>query len=180
MDPRGVQVCEVGVDSVINPISALQDKTQWCWAATISSIFSFHGFPVDQERIVRATFGRVTNLPAIGPQIAAATSRRWTSEEGEKFEARCEVLLDQQFNVRNPGLLPIVAQELAHSRPLIIGTGGHAMVLSAMTYVRDVIGNGQPTNATVRDPWPGRGRRILHREEWYGTAFLAKVKVSEL
>ncbi|MBV8190396.1 MAG: hypothetical protein JO339_24350, partial [Alphaproteobacteria bacterium] len=67
------------------------------------------------------------------------------------------------------------ARELADDQPLIIGTGGHAMVLTALTYFRDVYGNGQPLSAVVRDPWPGRGRRELSRQEWYGTGFLAKV-----
>ena len=51
------------------------------------------------------------------------------------------------------------AQDLAENHPLIIGTGGHAVVLTAVTYVQDEWGHSDVTSAIVRDPWPGRGRQ---------------------
>jgi hypothetical protein len=177
-DPRtGVQICESGIDGRVRGVEALQRNTQWCWAACISAVFDFHGVSVQQDRIVQATYGRAVNLPAIGPQIAAATSRTWRTDDGEAFTAQCEVLWDSQFNVGRPDAPAEAARELADDQPLIIGTGGHAMVLTAMTYAHDAYGRGQPMVAIVRDPWPGRGRRQLSPQEWYGTGFLAKVHV---
>lgn len=177
-NPMGVQTCEAGIDGRVRSVQALQQNSQWCWAACITAIFAFHGMQVSQQRIVRATYGRAVNLPAIGPQIAAASSRSWQTDDGEAFEAECEVLWDSQFFVGRPEAPAEAARELAQDQPLIIGTGGHAMVLTAMTYARDVHGRGQPVAAVVRDPWPGRGRRMLSPQEWYGTNFLAKVHVS--
>jgi len=177
-DAAGIQTCEAGIDSRVHAVQALQLGSQWCWAACISAIFAFHGMRVSQERIVDATYGRVVNLPAHGPQIAAVTSRTWQTDDNSTFEAACEVLWDTQYHVTRPDASVEAARELAGDQPLIIGTGGHAMVLTAMTYRRNAYGQGVPVIAVVRDPWPGRGRRPLSAEEWYGTSFLAKVHVS--
>jgi hypothetical protein len=69
------------------------------------------------------------------------------------------------------------AQDLAQDMPLIIGTMGHAMVLTALSYVLDRSGNGSVTAAIVRDPWPDRGRRVLSAQEWYRASFLARIRV---
>lgn len=70
------------------------------------------------------------------------------------------------------------AQDLTNNMPLIIGTMGHAMVLTSLRYARDVNGNGQVNAAIVRDPWPNRGRRVLTAQEWYSTSFLVRIRVS--
>lgn len=178
VDTHGTQLCESGIDSRIRSVVASQQNSQWCWAACVSAIFAFHGFEVDQRRIVQATYGQAVNLPAHGPQIAAASSRDWTTDGGRRFTAYCDVLWDSQFHVRRPTAVADAAHELAQEQPLVIGTGGHAMVLTAMTYLRDSYGRGQPRAAVVRDPWPGIGRRPLSTQEWYGTSFLARIRVA--
>lgn len=178
VDTFGTQLCEAGIDNLVRGVVASQQSSQWCWAACVSAIFAFHGFEVDQRLIVQATYGQAVNLPAHGPQIAAASSRDWTTDSGRRFSASCEVLWDSQFHVGRPTAVADAAQELAQDRPLIIGTGGHAMVLTAMTYLRDGYGRGQPRAAVVRDPWPGVGRRPLSTQEWYGTSFLARIRVA--
>lgn len=175
-DPYGTEYCQAGIDNRMRSVSASQWNSQWCWAACISAVFAFHGFVVDQRRIVEATYGRIVNLPAHGPAIAAATSRDWTTDDGRRFRAYCDVLWDSQFHVGRPSAAAEAAQELAQDQPLIIGTGGHAMVLTAMSYVRYPNGAGEPKEAVVRDPWPGRGRRSLSAQEWYGTSFLARFR----
>lgn len=62
--------------------------------------------------------------------------------------------------------------------PLIIGSMGHAMVLTAVAYNRALSSQGQVTGAIVRDPWPGRGRRELSGVEVAATMLLARVRVS--
>jgi hypothetical protein len=49
--------------------------------------------------------------------------------------------------------------------------------LTALSYVVDPSGKGAVTQAIVRDPWPGQGRRTLFAQEWYGTSFLARIRV---
>jgi hypothetical protein len=176
-DGRGIQMCEVGLDQNLGAVTAQQEHSQWCWAACISAIFNYHGHPVDQGRIVASTYGQVVNLPAHGRQIAIATSRPWQDDRGQPFESHCEVLWDSGEFVARPDAAGQAARELAQGDPLIIGAAGHAMVLTAMSYARNQMGNGQPTQAIVRDPWPGRGRRPLLPQEWAQVVFLAKVHV---
>ena len=175
-DPYGTEYCQAGIDNRMRSVTASQWNSQWCWAACISAVFAFHGFVVDQRRIVEATYGRIVNLPAHGPAIAAATSRDWTTDDGQRFRASCDVLWDSQFHVGRPSAAADAAHELAQDQPLIIGTGGHAMVLTAMSYVRYPNGAGEPKEAVVRDPWPDSGRRSLSAQEWYGTSFLARFR----
>jgi hypothetical protein len=176
-DGRGIQVCEVGLDQNLGAVTAQQEHSQWCWAACISAIFGYHGFPVDQGRIVEATYGRLVNLPAHGRQIAEATNRPWQDDRGRSFTAQCQVLWDTGEYVARPDAAAQAAQELAQGEPLIIGAAGHAMVLTAMSFARNANGAGQPTQAIVRDPWPGHGRRPLLPQEWAQVVFLAKVHV---
>lgn len=177
-DARGLQLCEAGIDRNLGAVTAKQEHSQWCWAACISAIFAYHGYPLDQDRIVAATYGRAVNLPAHGRAIARATNRTWRADDGRSFTARCEVLWDTGAFVARPDAAGVAAQELASDFPLIIGALGHAMVLTAMSYVRDARGRGQPTAAIVRDPWPGRGRRPLTEAEWLQTRFLARMRVT--
>src|SRR5262249_6979295 len=158
--------CEAGLDDNVGAVQAQQEHSQWCWAACISAVFRYYGYAVPQARIVTDTFGQLVNAPAVGPQIAAATHRQWVDDRGPRFAARCEVLWDSGLNVTRPDAVAQSAQELALGHPLIIGATGHAMVLTAMAFARDARGNGQPTQAIVRDPWPGRGRRQLAPQEW--------------
>jgi len=74
-----------------------------------------------------------------------------------------------------------VANDLAANQPLVIGTRGHAMVLTALQYrLADQWRPAQLSAATVRDPWPGRGRRSLSGVEWDGINFTAHVRVESL
>ncbi len=175
------QRCQVGL-SYVNPV-ARQRKSQWCWAASISGIFSQHGFKVSQEIIVDEIYGGDVNLPAWGPTIASATSRSWVTD-GESvsrsFDADCQVLLDSQFGVRDLYTANVVGEELASGNPLIIGCVGHAMVLTAITFDQFNNGTYNIVEAIVRDPWPGNpSKRMLTAQEWWGTQFLAKVEVTE-
>lgn len=120
-DGRGIQVCEAGLDQNVGAVQAQQQNSQWCWAACISAIFSYHGYVVEQGRIVAATYGQLVNLPAHGRQIAAATNRPWQDSRGRAFSSHCEVLWDSGAFVVQPDAAGQAAQELAQGHPLIIG-----------------------------------------------------------
>jgi hypothetical protein len=132
-------------------------------------VFGYHGYRVAQDRIVAETWGAIVNLPGSPYQILADLNRAWRDDGGRAFGVMGDV-----FSAN-----PITAsQDLAQDQPLIIGTMGHAMVLTAMDFVRDSYGNGQVTGAIVRDPWPGRGRRNITPQEWNSTNFLVRIRVS--
>lgn len=171
-DLRGLQQCEAGIDSRIAGVTAAsvggQYLSQWCWAACIEMVFRYYGYRVSQVRIVRDTWGGIVNLPGYPGQILANLNRTWIDDRGRRFGVSGDVYSANPITA---------AGDLADDMPLIIGTTGHAMVLTSLTYVRDQLGNGEVTAAVVRDPWPGRGRRILSPQEWYGTNFLARIRV---
>lgn len=169
--PPGVQQCEAGIDSAIADLTAAavggQHLSQWCWAACIEMVFRYYGLRVPQAQIVQQTWGQIVDLPSQPGQILANLNRQWIDATGRRFGVAGDVF------TANP---MTAAQDLSKDMPLIIGTMGHAMVLTSVTYIRDQFGNGNVTAAVVRDPWPGRGRRVLSAQEWYGTSFLARIR----
>lgn len=169
--PNGLQQCEAGISSQVAnvSISQRQNMNQWCWAACIQMVFLYYGRPISQQRIVSETFGNIVNWPAQSRVILSALNRSWTDDRGGRFTAQGDSYSANPISA---------AQDLAADRPLIIGTQGHAMVLTSLVYVRNANGGGEVTQAIVRDPWPGRGRRVLSAQEWYGVSFLARIRVS--
>jgi hypothetical protein len=160
-DPR-YELCGVGYSlAELKRIraEAWQKEPQWCWAACIQMAFRFHGYEVSQERIVMDTYGRTVNLPAFSWQIHRQLSREWTDDTGRNFEVSSQNLIDWQQGIQGTALTgKQVQDELAGGRPLIIGTGGHAMLLVAQESIREV-NNDRPATirrATVIDPWPFR------------------------
>jgi len=171
----GTQRCAVGLRSeVIGATTAAvggQRQSQWCWAASISTVLRYHGFEVSQRRIVAETFGQVVNMPGSAQHIVGALNRVWTDDHGRRFMVQADASSASPLTA---------AQDLAANEPLIIGTLGHAMVLTALDYTADGWGNFYVTDAVVRDPWPGRGRRSLAPQEWYGTQLLVRIRVTPL
>lgn len=171
--PPGVQQCEAGISSTIASITAAsvggQHASQWCWAACIEIIFRYYGYRVPQEQIVAQTWGAIVDLPGQPGQILADLNRPWRDRGGRSFAVAGDVYS------ANP---VTAAQDLAQNMPLIIGTMGHAMVLTSLVYIRDQFSYGDVKAAIVRDPWPGRGRRILSPQEWYAANFLVRIRVA--
>lgn len=174
-DAFGRQVCEAGLNSYLATISARsQTTTNWCWAACIEMIFKYYGHPVPQARVVEEVWGSIVDMPAAPSQILAALNRPWRDRFGRRFHS-----VGTTYGA-NPAT---AAQDLAANRPLIIGTRRHAMLLTSLQYVRDPFGNASVTRAVVRDPWPSsltiatQGKRVLTAQEWYGTMFLARIRV---
>ena len=169
---QGIQQCQVGIRSEIMHVSAAsvggQHQSQWCWAACIEMVFRYYGFEIPQVEIVRQTWGDIVNLPGNPMQILGNLNRVWTDRNGRNFRVYGDV---------STANVVTAAQDLAADMPLIIGTMGHAMVLTSLVYLRDRMGQGSVLSAIVRDPWPEKGRRVLTPQEWYNVMFLARIRV---
>ncbi len=173
-----VQGCSVGIpSSVAFQIAKAQEAQNWCWAACISMLFHYAGHPVSQETIVATAYGRIVDLPATNEKILAALNRPWTDEAGQVFHPQA-------------GLVDLAAatNELAAGRPLIVGTLGHAMLLTAMDYrtgpqgwaidrmtVRDPYPYGPATNSRPPPGMGANGRRTLSVQEFVSISFLAAI-----
>jgi hypothetical protein len=169
LDGSGAQRCIVGLPSFAATIFAKrQEFSQWCWAASISMVFGHYGLDVNQSQIVAEGWGEVVNMPGSPAQIVTALNRQWADTKGRIWAVRGTTHDANPFTA---------ADDLANNRPLIIGTMGHAMVLTAITYDTFPDGSAVVQSATVRDPWPGKGKRDLNAEEWFSTTFLARISV---
>ena len=173
---NGVMPCNAGIPSEIAAVIAEdpQYASQWCWAASMEMVFDYYGYDVPQAQIVSEVYGRTVNLPAVDSTIIQALSRPWVDRAGRAFDCRCDVLLSAQHGFSRRDLKQKATTYLAEGRPLIIGTIGHAMLLTGVNYWTTTYdaNAGDVTAASVRDPWPGRGKRVLSAQEWYSTRFL--------
>jgi len=178
-DYYGNQRCSAGIPfpqmQQISQSSA-QRMENWCWAACISLVFRRYGRFVSQETIVNRVFGAQIDQPLAGHLIAQATSSMWRDQNGHYFQPMVNVLIDSNFNLQNSNAGNIAIQNMMASRPMIVGTNRHAMVVSAIDFTRDGYGQRSINNVRVRDPWPlSPSARNLSSDEYYSTQFLMEV-----
>jgi hypothetical protein len=168
--PWGVQSCVAGIPQErLNTVFAYQQASEWCWAACIQMVFSYWGHPLSQQEIVKQTWGGIANMPAQPIQIVQDLNRGWRDARGVQFTSEGDYFSANGITA---------AQDLAQEMPLIIGSMGHAMVLTAVSYNRAQNGTGQITGALVRDPLPGNGgRRPLSAYEAAATMLLIRIRV---
>lgn len=161
-----------------------QERSQWCWAASISMLFSYYSHPVEQPRIVREVYGSDVNMPAqAGIVMARQLNRRWVDDHQVAFNSEVTGVYDY-----DAGVLSLTDQqminELEQDHPLIIGARSHAMVLTMIRYYRTSQGP-YIVEGGVFDPWPFIGARPLAPDELYpvhrggSIRFVASVRVSE-
>ena len=176
-DWPGQRVCEAGIPSRLIGTSAIRNEqyqSQWCWAACIAMVFAYHGHPVSQSRIVREAFGAIADVRGTPEMILSQLNRDWVDDADRPFRAT------SSFGGTTP---EAAAYDLVDDHPLIIGTQGHAVVLTSLSYrfVESAYGVvTQLLSAKVRDPWPGVGRRFLRPDEWATINFAAHVRVESL
>src|SRR5215213_2489350 len=184
--PQG-QVCIAQIDFNSFAQNSYQDQqsSQWCWAASISMLFSYYNHPVSQQAIVQSLYGTLVDLPSgSGWNIASRLNTTWTDANGKRFRAQLTGAYDFDAGVMTINNATLV-NELDQDRPVIIGTRGHAVVGTAIEFVPGPMG---PiiTGIGVFDPWPGRGARPLDQSEMLAMhlrgelRFLATVRVTEL
>jgi hypothetical protein len=160
-----------------------QQSSQWCWAASISMLFSFYGHPVSQSRIVTEAYGVLANVPAQGNIIAGQLNRSWVDDSGEGFASRLTGAYDAQAGINSLTNQQII-NELDQNHPMVIGARTHAMVLTAIQYYQTTVGP-NVVAAGVFDPWPGQGARGLEMDELYprevggSLLFAATVRVTD-
>jgi hypothetical protein len=169
------QICDAGIPSQQLDVTAqlepnVQLQSNWCWAAAISGVFAYYGHPVSQARIVREAYGGIANMRGTPQAIMGSLNRDWVDDAGRPFEATANMF---------SGSWVTAAQDLAQNHPLIVGSLGHAMILTAAEYTRYANGNGQIQGVIVRDPWPSNPRRrALSIREAYGVQMLIRIRVT--
>ena len=171
MGPQPIEVCTAGISSITFK-QAFQQQNEWCWAACISMVFEYYHHAVDQQRIVKETWGTVADMPGMPRDILRDLNKKWTDDAGKVFECQGDVY---SVNVNT------AVQDLIDDHPLIIGAMGHATVLTAITSEVDTATSQyEIQEVIVRDPWPGSGgRRPLTQREWASINFAARIRVTD-
>ena len=140
-----------------------QNCPQWCWAASIETIFRAHGHPVKQEEIVSNVWGsgggaKPPCLPATLPQMIKAIDRDYTDENGVVFKGQCVPAKQPGDNPANTTWWRVAKSELSQKRPLLAGyhrdLAGHAVVITHMRVYMAPGKRDRLISMTVRDPWP--------------------------
>ena len=172
MGVHPVEVCTAGISSITFK-QAFQQQNEWCWAACISMVFDYYNHSVDQQRIVKETWGTVADMPGQPSDIFRDLNKKWTDDAGNDFQCQGDVY---SVNVNT------AVQDLIDDHPLIIGALGHATVLTAITSAVDTYTTQFVIQqVVVRDPWPGNGgRRLLSPVEWASINFAARIRVTNL
>ncbi|MDQ6881945.1 MAG: C39 family peptidase [Pseudomonadota bacterium] len=158
-------------------MAATQEKSQWCWAASIAMVFARYGHALSQEHIVRQYFGHAADRPVAAQAITQLLARPWKDGEGRRFEANASVSWVAERGPKSA--YDTMVSELSNQRPLLIGVAGHAMVLVGIDFERlPAAGGVRITGGKVIDPMPGRGLRRLFSDEARPT-YVAAVNVLE-
>lgn len=184
--------CMYGIwSSRFNFVYAQQQMNEWCWAACIQMVFAYYGHVVRQEEIVQRAWGTTVNFPATGREMYKVLNAPWMDDKGRSFTPSCSVLLDLQYGIANPNRMALLCDDLKNNRPLIIGTLGHAMVMTAIRVLNAPAGPSL-MDTVVRDPWPAAGalfrgfssdpapgRRQLTWQQVSAAFYLASVRVRD-
>jgi hypothetical protein len=161
-DPRtGLPICnaEVNMLTLLQSIDT-QKCTEWCWAACISMIFGFAGHPIDQDEIVRQTYGQVVCLPAgFSLTIARDLSRTWTDKNNDVFTSKVVAAFDPANHIMAINNA-IIINELENDHPILYCNTQHAMVIYAADYIPTPMGPNIVAVGVV-DPWPFSPRMHL-------------------
>lgn len=164
-----VQRCDVGIPFTAATQKAKQQHmSEWCWAASISMAFAYHGYDVPQERIVAEAWGGIIDMPGSPQAILTSVNREWQADDGRTF-----VAAGDPYSVN----IQTVVQDLQNNDPVLIGTMGHMMVLTHVGWIQNAAGQWQIVDATVRDPWPlNPNRRTLSPVEWANTTIAVRLR----
>jgi Papain-like cysteine protease AvrRpt2 len=170
MGPRWSR-CTVGIPAEGLFAGARQESREWCWAACIEMVFGYYGHRVSQSRIVKETWGGLVDKPVHERELLADLNRNWTDNRGRRFRSNAYV-----FDRPAAGV-----SDLRRCQPLILGTPGHTVVLTAITLEIDNFSRRwNIAEAIVCDPWPGHGARMLSSEEWRNIRFAVRVELHDV
>jgi len=125
----------------------------WCWAASAAMIFTMHGHPVEQARIVEAVFGAPACVPSGNTlNIAEVLSSSWVDDNGREFQSTVTGAYDPTNGVYAMNN-NFIAEELSQNRPLLYCNTHHAMVVADMMFYQTPMGP-NVQRVDVLDPWP--------------------------
>jgi len=157
------------------PHFAWQTLRNWCWAACIKMVLSFHGVDVEQAEVVSRVYQFPEDWTAREEEILAALSGHAIDRRGQP------VLIEASTVVRDDSA---VISDLERGEPLLVGLSrsgesGHLYVLREVEYVADRRGCHCVT-AFLTDPDDDR-ELILNWDQFREhLGFIARIRVTRL
>jgi hypothetical protein len=159
--PATAEIQQVGPNAfhagvyTVNFSTARQKGDFWCWAACIEMVLKYHGMDVSQESMVQKIHGSLLDKGGEPLQILQALTGTGPNAAGGTSQVYAEGYT---------GLYPYFVQDLINGYPLIVGLNygtqiGHAVVLTAVSFMTDMFGQYYPMSVIIRDPWPGNAER---------------------
>jgi hypothetical protein len=140
----------------LNEIAEPQQKSEWCWAASIQLALSCYKIHVSQADIVARTYGTgwdddPVNHPGSDDAITKNLSGWGIDSAGHHYAVGC-------FAGEGPPNAAGLIAVLKKKYPVLLaidngGGGGHAIVCTAVSYV-DTPAGPVIQNLIVRDPYP--------------------------
>jgi len=136
-----------------------QEMSNWCWAASIQSIFLTSGLQVSQRRIVAAAYGSPINQTAPGFKgTLNILNGLSVSADGSTWEVRASAA--NTFPNAN-----WLFNKLSNDEPVMIWykdpNSNHSIIVNGGRYYRDNGGNIQWQQIYAYDPWLNRNMIIV-------------------
>jgi len=152
----GLKQCTVSVDPDTQVAKTPEPQPQkmpfWCWAASLSMIYTDAGHPISQESIVLQNYGSLVNVPG-GDFIhfEQKLNRVYTDDNGNQFRSVATLVETPED----------AADALDHDLPILYTTSHHATVQTKLIYQVAPGGPVVVKGGELWDPEPGVGRRHL-------------------
>jgi hypothetical protein len=129
-----------------------QQCAEWCWAASISMIFSFYGHPVSQLEIVAGTYEGLICTAANTTTIERDLTGSFIDDNGRSFTSQITAAYDYYNGINSLTNAEIIS-ELSNDHPLLYCNTDHAEVIYSASYFGS---QNQPNiqEVNVIDPWP--------------------------
>ncbi len=146
----GWEECVTRINStmVIASPPETQKMSVWCWAASLSLIYTAEGHPISQEQIISQNFDSPGNIPS-GDflNFVDRLNRDYLDANGKKFTSSSM----QIFSTED------AARSLSEGFPILFASSHHAIVQTSMTYLHSFSGFYVMKTGVFWDPAPGNG-----------------------
>ena len=116
-----------------------QKKSQWCWAASTQFVLNYYGVAIDQEDIVRRTYGYgLDGTGALANVTGTVFDITWNLNRYARDRKGREYLV-RSMSGRGQPVAATLIDEITAGHPVLIGYqttrgGGHTVVVIGVSY----------------------------------------------
>lgn len=163
---RKQNVCTVRLLGKVEFFKARSADAGQCWLACLQMAGKFHGFDVPPVNIVKELYD--SKLPKAPWEDLSVNTKTVHDAKGKPVQFTVEKLQVRAAEA---------AELLSENQPILIGSMGHPVLLTSMTYTGDLLGGMTLIDATVLDPAPGKGTRVVSSPDWINVSFATRISV---